>query len=285
MLHDSHAEVLCVRALRRYFSHPTHVTLCSLTGEACLAYRFLLCEMLRPNSEVVEQCTAASGASFALRDVTFHLYISQAPCGDAAIFKLDCTATDDALGKRSTPSTQRTCKRQKLEASDLNRTGAKAVAARGSQKRTDVPSYNQAGLLRTKSGRSDLPKLRRTTSMSCSDKIALWNVVGVQGALVASLLDSPVYLTSITTSIPAVRTSSTCESTSTPNAEAAKVALHRAVYGRLSGASLQLPPGYTLHQPDVLCTEVSFPGDRPSVETRSQEQAQKVKIRPSGDSS
>ncbi|KAF9970570.1 tRNA-specific adenosine deaminase 1 [Actinomortierella ambigua] len=48
--------------------------------------------------------------------------------------------------------------------------------------------------LRTKPGRVDSEP---TLSMSCSDKIARWNVLGLNSALVASLLDQPLYLDSI----------------------------------------------------------------------------------------
>lgn len=54
-------------------------------------------------------------------------------------------------------------------------------------------NYTLLGVLRTKPGRLDSPS---THSMSCSDKIALWNVVGLQGALLTYLM-KPVYLTSV----------------------------------------------------------------------------------------
>ena len=55
--------------------------------------------------------------------------------------------------------------------------------------------YDSVGVLRTKPGRVDSEP---TASMSCSDKIARWNILGLCSALVAPFLQ-PIYLHSIIT--------------------------------------------------------------------------------------
>jgi tRNA-specific adenosine deaminase 1 len=53
--------------------------------------------------------------------------------------------------------------------------------------------YFRLGVLRTKPGRADSPP---TLCMSCSDKVASWNVLGFQGSL-ASRFFGPLYLSTI----------------------------------------------------------------------------------------
>lgn len=111
-------------------------------------------------------------------DITFHLYISTAPCGDGALFDKSCSeAGDDIEGHQPLFENN---KQGKLRTKVENGEGTIPV-----ESSDIVPTWD------------GIQHGERLRTMSCSDKILRWNVLGLQGALLTHFLN-PIYLKSIT---------------------------------------------------------------------------------------
>ena len=131
-------------------------------------------------------------------------------------------------------------------------------------------NYSLYSVLRTKPGRADSPP---TSCMSCSDKIASWNVLGFQGALVSALLP-PLYISTII--IGDVLQESMVDFVMEDCSRAfwkrigglqgsflpnMRVLLHTQ-HIRMTIELLELPVGFQVHQPRVCITSISFPHSR-----------------------
>ncbi|KAF6073822.1 adenosine deaminase RNA specific [Phyllostomus discolor] len=114
------------------------------------------------------------------KTVSFHLYISTAPCGDGALFDKSCSdRAVESTDSRHYPVFENP-KQGKLRTKVENGEGTIPV-----ESSDIVPTWDGIRLG------------ERLRTMSCSDKILRWNVLGLQGALLTHFLQ-PVYLQSVT---------------------------------------------------------------------------------------
>ena len=115
----------------------------------------------------------AEGGRYRVKQgITFHLYISTSPCGDGRVFspKEDSASIPDNHPGRVSRGQGR----------------AKIEAGEGTVLLPPNTTQTWDGIMQTE----------RLYTMSCSDKIARWNLLGLQGALLTLYME-PVYLTSI----------------------------------------------------------------------------------------
>ncbi|XP_053460194.1 double-stranded RNA-specific adenosine deaminase isoform X3 [Nycticebus coucang] len=146
--------------------------------------RFLYSELMKYNPQTARDSIfelARGGEKLQIKKtVSFHLYISTAPCGDGALFDKSCN--DRAM--EYTDSSHRPVfenpKQGKLRTKVENGEGTIPV-----ESSDIVPTWDGIRLG------------ERLRTMSCSDKILRWNVLGLQGALLTHFLQ-PVYLKSVT---------------------------------------------------------------------------------------
>uniref|UniRef100_A0A665VUH6 Adenosine deaminase RNA specific n=1 Tax=Echeneis naucrates TaxID=173247 RepID=A0A665VUH6_ECHNA len=142
--------------------------------------RFLYSELLR-HYDGADNSIFEPGEKNKLQvksDITFHLYISTAPCGDGALFDKSCSEAGDEVEGHQ-PLFEN-AKQGKLRTKVENGEGTIPV-----ESSDIVPTWD------------GIQHGERLRTMSCSDKILRWNVLGLQGALLTHFLH-PIYLKSIT---------------------------------------------------------------------------------------
>lgn len=215
ILNDSHAEIIARRAFLRYIYDQILVK----NGNSIFTYnsntqRFNLDENL-----------------------SFHFFSSYPPCGDASI--ITNTKPYDNLEAPLNKKARKDLSQNVDNSYDCKNTltevftGAKLICTN----KNDLMDQEE-GAVRRKPGRGT-----PTLSMSCSDKIAKWNILGIQGALLDSILNDPIYLSSFTF----------C---SNSNVES----ISRAFYKRWLHKSYFLKHNnrYYIHKPEIRCCSINL---------------------------
>lgn len=162
-LNDSHAEVISRRGFIRYLLNQINSWL--------------------QNTDCVFEKELVNGRLNIKSNINFHFFTSHLPCGDASISKHSDLGPPDTKKARLED-----CKIENQNYDELFFTGARLISTDSKDTMSQVTGY-----IRTKPGRGT-----RTLSVSCSDKIFRWNLLGIQGALLSTLLSNPIYLKSIT---------------------------------------------------------------------------------------
>ncbi|XP_023303995.2 double-stranded RNA-specific editase Adar-like [Lucilia cuprina] len=206
VLNDSHAEVVAKRGLMKYLYNQL---------------RWHCDPELQQNS-IFQRNPNSLQIPYSLKsNVHFHLYINTAPCGDARVFSFnDQFNTDNNKTFSSFNNGQYGQLRTKVEG-DM---GTTPIGTRYYPQTWDGVLLGEPLL-----------------TMSCSDKIARWNVVGVQGALLSHLIE-PIYFHSIVLG-------------SMFNAKH----LNRAFCGRIQHTLGYLPQPYRLNRPLLGQTSTPLP--------------------------
>lgn len=176
-LHDCHAEILTRRCLLKYL------------------YKQLI-QFIKNKPSIFIGNTDKHQFKLS-QDISFHLYINTAPCGEARIFSFNDT-------QKNLNRLNRGLLRSKIE----NGAGTVLVFGR------EIQTFD------------GIAQGERLITMSCSDKLTRWNILGLQGNLLSNFVE-PIYLESI--SIGSVFN---------------LVHMKRTIYGRIENAICSLPQNY-----------------------------------------
>ncbi|KAM7414069.1 hypothetical protein PAMA_019065 [Pampus argenteus] len=135
-----------------------------------------------------------------------------------------------------------------VQVPDIHRTGAKCVPGGPADPLHPGVGYHSTGVLRVKPGRGE-----PTLSLSCSDKLARWAVLGFQGALLLHYLQKALYFSTVVVG----------------KCPYSQEVMQRALVTRCSHVS-DLPAGFSVCPPVLLQSSLEFSFSQAQTELRHQ---------------
>lgn len=161
-IHDSHAEIIARRAFLSYIFEQIRL--------------FVKCK----TDTIFEKDFSQDGKLKIRKEIQFHFFTTHLPCGDASISQ---------HAEAGPPEAKKSRLEERIFEDGFENyyTGARLISPQHQD------SMAQISGIRTKPGRGV-----RTLSVSCSDKLFKWNLIGIQGALLSTLIADPIYLKSFT---------------------------------------------------------------------------------------
>ena len=198
---DCHAEVLARRAFRRQLSFEMQELLGQHPVRCSSGHRMIL--------KQTQQRSAKKGtkATFTLEPgVTLHFYSSSAPCGNAALKKFSKMEGEHSfhdLAVDEWPSAQhdpilghaRSMGQFALLVKRDNTVDEIARPQKCSTTRKGWPALQSDEWCPIG---TSIVGYNKGSIHSCSDKLCRWNIMGLQGSLLSSLLDEPIFMDTIT---------------------------------------------------------------------------------------
>ncbi|CAF3623051.1 unnamed protein product [Rotaria sp. Silwood1] len=166
ILHDCHAEILARRCLIYY------------------CYEQLKLYLNEKYDETIFEKISHNNQYQIKSSITFHLYISIAPCGDSRLI----SQQDNTYEKSSLINLKQNLKYSLKKSCGLLR--RKIEVSEGTIPILAKTIYQNISIC------DELISNERFLTMSCSDKLCRWNFIGLQGALLSTLIN-PIYYTSI----------------------------------------------------------------------------------------
>ena len=198
---DCHAEVLARRAFRRQLSFEIQELLEQHPTRCSNGHRRILKQTQLRSAE------KGTKAKFTLKSgVTLHFYSSSAPCGNAALkkfSKMEGEHSNYELAVDKWPSAQHepilghalSMGQFALLVKRDNTVDEIAVPRKCTMTRKRWPALQTDEWCPVG---TSIVGYNKGSIHSCSDKLCRWNIMGLQGSLLSSLLDEPVFMDTIT---------------------------------------------------------------------------------------